>query len=235
MKNFDHAKMLKEFKEFSKGISGIDDLTPKEIKHRKDIVDFGIEDVGLLKEMKGFFHSIADDLVDRFYEHIYRFKPMKMIIDAHSNISSLTGVQKKYFLDLVGGVDGGYGVEYFKERFKIEKVHNRINLGPKYYIRSYATYYSEVISRISQYFTEDKKKASATIMAFLKITNIDIQIAMETYIAEFMELDSTVGTLSSSSDNITDVSRNLASSTEELSNASTELTNNVMDISERSQ
>ncbi len=84
MKNIDYATMMKEFKEFSKGISGIDDLTHKEIQARKKLVDFTEEDVRLLKEAREFFYSIADEVVDKFYDHIYKFKPMKMIIDAHS-------------------------------------------------------------------------------------------------------------------------------------------------------
>jgi|GEM_PF-2074394 len=258
MKHFNHSKMLdimrgdipkemmdrmkeKGFNpqnmmyEFSAGISNIEDLTEKEINHRKQVVDFSEKDIELLKEMKDLFHDIADGVVNEFYDHIYGFAPMKKIIDTHSTVNRLKDTQKQYFLELVDGVEGGYGVEYFKRRFAIGKVHDRIKLGPKYYIGGYAIYYRFSLPKIIDYYNNDLDRASDAIMAYLKITNLDMQIAMETYISSFMELDTVITTLSGASESITEVSHDLANSTDELSTSSSELTNNVIDISERSQ
>ncbi|MCK8815765.1 globin-coupled sensor protein [Natroniella sulfidigena] len=230
--NQDYHKMMSKM---SGSISRVEDLTADEIAYRKEIVNFTDRDLELLEEMKGLFHEIVDQVVEEFYDHIYSFGPLQEIIDQHSTVERLSKTQKQYFLELVDGVDGGYDVNYFKERFKIGKVHDRINLGPKYYIGGYATYYNLTIPKIIDYFQEEPAKISEAVMAFLRITNLDMQVAMETYIAAFMELGTTIDTLEGASTNVTNVSEDLAYSSDELKEASDQLTNNVIEISERSQ
>ena len=217
------------------GIAGKDDLTEAEIKQRKELIGFDKEDVERLKGLRDFFHETVDEIVDDFYEHIYSVPHLKAIMDRHSAVNKLKRTFKQYFTELVDGVDKDYGVEYFKKRFQIGKTHDRINLGPKYYLGAYAVMYDFTIDKLKEKYSDDTEAAAKAIKSFLKITNLDMQVAMETYIAAFMELGKTLNVLTEASDNVNNVSDDLEESTKELETASDELTNNVIEISERSQ
>ncbi len=217
------------------GISGIEDLTEAEIAQRKELIAFDSEDVERLKGLRDFFHEVVEEIVDDFYAQIYSVPHLKAIMDHHSAVEKLKRTFKQYFTELVDGVNKDYGVEYFKKRFQIGKTHDRINLGPKYYLAAYAIMYECTIDKIKDRYVDDTEAATKAIKSFLKITNLDMQIAMETYIAAFMELGKTLDVLTRASDNVNNVSGDLEESTKELENASDELTNNVIEISERSQ
>lgn len=207
-------------------------ITNQEIEMRKRIVGFTDEDARLLTDLKDVFTEAADGIVDQFYFQITKFSEMATIINKHSTVERLKKTQKKYFLELA---TGRYDLAYFQERFRIGQAHERIKLKPKYYIAAYTIYYNEVIPLIEKKYQNDSRAMSKHIQAFLKIINLDMQFAIETYISAFLELNTVIGTLESTSERVSVVSKDLATSTSEISVASDDLAQRVVDISSESQ
>lgn len=220
--------MADQFQDYSYA----DTLTNQEIEMRKRLVGFTEEDARLLFDLKDIFLAAADKVVDQFYAHITRFSELNNIISQHSTVDRLKKTQKEYFLGLAGGK---YDAGYFRERLRIGKTHDRIKLKPKHYIASYAVYYNAVLPLIENAFGEKPELMMKYTQAFLKIINLDMQMAIESYIASFMEVNSVVTTLQHTSLQVSNVSKELASSTSEISIASDELAQRVVDISAESQ
>lgn len=207
-------------------------ITEEEIEMRKQIVGFTEEDALLLTDLQDVFAEAADGVVEQFYVHITKFSEMANVINQHSTVERLKKTQKKYFLELA---TGRYDLAYFQERFRIGKAHERINLKPKYYIAAYTIYYNQVLPLIEDKYNTDLVAMSKHIHAFLKIINLDMQFAIETYISAFLELNTVIGTLEDTSERVSLVSRDLATSTSEISVASDDLAQRVVNISGESQ
>ncbi len=207
-------------------------LTTQEIEMRKRLVGFTDEDALLLTHLRDMFTSAADRVVDHFYAHITEFSELKNIINQHSTVEKLKKTQKKYFIELASGK---YDLTYFQERYRIGKVHDRIKLKPKYYIAAYSIYYNEIIPMLEEKYGAKPELISKYIQAVLKIINIDMQLAIETYISSFMEINTVIDTLQSTSERVTSVAKDLATSTSEISIASDDLAQRVVEISGESQ
>ncbi|MGM0471236.1 MAG: protoglobin domain-containing protein [Bacillota bacterium] len=208
------------------------DIEIEEIERRKKFVGFDEEDRELLLEMKDFLTDEVGNIVDGFYDKITSFPQANSFIEDHSTVQRLKKAQKGYFYDLF---DGDYGEEYFRNRLKIGKIHDQINLTPEFYIGAYAIYYNQVLPLIAKEYADDQEKMFKAFMAFLRITNLDMQVAMESYIMEFMELGSVIDTLEGATDEVAGISEDLALSSDEISNVADNLTNKMIDISDNSQ
>lgn len=210
----------------------IDEITPQEIEIRKRMVGFTTEDAKLLVDLRDIFKQSADEVVNNFYGHITRFSELEKIIQKHSTVERLKKTQKEYFIELASGT---YDIKYFRERYRIGKTHERIHLKPKHYIAAYQTYYNETLPLIKEKYKDDVDLMLKYMQAFFKIINLDMQIAIETYIASFMEIHHVIDTLQNTSNNVSSVSKELASSTSEISIASDDLAQKVVEISGESQ
>ncbi|MBM7622669.1 globin-coupled sensor protein [Sporohalobacter salinus] len=208
------------------------ELSDEEIKRRKKFVGFDEEDEQILAEMRELFADEADEVIDYFYNTITQFPSANKFIEENSTVVRLKKAQKEYFLELV---NGNYGYDYFKERFKIGEVHDEIDLTPEFYIGAYAIYYNKVLPMLAEKYSHDQEKMIKAFMAFIRITNLDMQVAMETYIKEFMELDNVIDTLEHATSDVAGISDELATSSDNISQVADELTNKIIGISDNSQ
>ena len=55
-------------------------LSEQERQFRKDYLDFTERDVGLLRELNGLIRQHADDIIDKFYSHLLRFKETRAFL-----------------------------------------------------------------------------------------------------------------------------------------------------------
>ena len=212
--------------------SHMESLTKQEVEMRKRLVNFTQRDAQLLTDLRDVFQEAADDVVTKFYGHITKFNELNQIINKHSTVDRLKQTQKEYFIQLA---EGTYDLEYFQRRYRIGQVHDKISLKPKYYIGAYTIYYNEVLPLIKKKYQADPEAMMDHVQAFLKIVNIDMQIAIETYIAAFMEVNTVIDTLEDTSNTVSDVAKDLAGSTSEISIASDDLAQKIVDISGESQ
>lgn len=62
-------------------------LSEQERQTRRNFLDFTERDVTLLKELKGLIHQHADDIINKFYTHLLRFKETKgFLSDEEGNV-----------------------------------------------------------------------------------------------------------------------------------------------------
>ena len=161
----------------------------EEQRSRMAFIDFGAEDVQLLRELKSLVNENADYIVDGFYSNIERYNELISIIrDAGSSIDRLKAAQKQYLLELF---DGDYGDSYVERRLKIGVVHNKIGLTPRWYLGSYSVYSQLIFPLIHRKYRFNTGKAMKAVMAVNKILTFDAKLAIETYInAVMMDLKS---------------------------------------------
>ncbi|MGR3176751.1 MAG: protoglobin domain-containing protein [Candidatus Anammoxibacter sp.] len=149
---------------------------------RKDFLDFTDRDVSLLNDLKVLIADNADFIIGEFYKHLGKFEGTNKFFPDEQTLVKVKKTQKEY---LLGIVNGKYDEEYFEHRLHIGKVHDFIKLLPKWYLGSYALYHRIIYPLIFKKYKEEPQKILDYILVIDKITNLDTQLAIDTYIDSF--------------------------------------------------
>ncbi|MFB6085013.1 MAG: methyl-accepting chemotaxis protein [Halorientalis sp.] len=172
-------------------------LDSDEIDWRKEFVGFDDADTARLAELTPVFEDIADDVAAHFYDHLGQYDQTQSILDrSDRTVDQLEWTQQRYLLSLGDhayepGGDSGYGREYFRQRAVIGKLHERLDMPPKHYIGMFGHYHRLVVDELFDRLAADLPDGEATaavaetrdrLQSFLKITNLDLQVAMDAYL-----------------------------------------------------
>ena len=157
-------------------------LSKEERQLRKDYLQFTAQDVSLLKELNGLVHQHADAIIDKFYNHLLLFKETSAFIPDEETLKKVKRTQKEYLLMLTGGQ---YDEDYFKHRLNVGKVHDRIDLHPNWYIGAYCLYHRLLYTLVVETYKDQPDNILAYILVLDKIMNLDMQLAMDTYMHSY--------------------------------------------------
>jgi rsbT co-antagonist protein RsbR len=156
------------------------EVTPQEWERRKAFAGFTAEDAQLLRELRPAAEACADEVVDGLYRHFLRFEETKAFFQDEATLDRVKALQKHYFLGLT---QGEYGEAYLAHRLHVGRVHQRINLPPRWYLGAYSIYQESVSPHVLRAFGADRAKAQRAFLALLKLMTLDQELAMTAYIA----------------------------------------------------
>ena len=141
--------------------------------------DFTEEDRELLAELRPTLEKHGDSLVSAFYRHLLSFEPTRRLLRDPDVKERLLRKQRDYLISLAGPeIDEGY----IARRHRIGEIHERIGLGPFWYLGAYALYLSLLTPIICAETAGDLDRAEHTVTALQKLILLDAQLAMESYI-----------------------------------------------------
>lgn len=149
-----------------------------DIEHRKELLAFGEEDVAALLACRALVEAHIDNLVDEFYKVQTNIAEIALLIGDADTLERLRNVQRRYILDLFGGV---YDIEYVNNRLRIGMVHKRIGVEPKLYL-SAIQMLRELLVGVIEDSGDDAKLIRKRLKALEKLFYFDITLVFETYI-----------------------------------------------------
>ena len=152
---------------------------PGDLEQRLAYMNLGAEDLELLSALRPVLEKHADSLVAAFYRHLLSFPVTRRLLDDPVVKERLLEKQREYLLSLTGPrIDEAY----LEERKRIGQVHERVGLGPRWYLGAYGLYLSLLTPLLCDVFANDLPRATATLVALQKRLLLDAQLAMEAYI-----------------------------------------------------
>ncbi|MDH3578792.1 MAG: diguanylate cyclase [Gammaproteobacteria bacterium] len=119
-----------------------------------------------------------DAIVDRFYESLLQIDEFNRIVDGSSTAARLRQSQEHYLLGL--GIDF-HKRAYFEERLRIGAVHQRVGVPQSLYQSTFQGLQSLLIEYIPPAIRDDAPAFSEMIRFILKITALDMSLAVESY------------------------------------------------------
>jgi len=126
-------------------------LDRAEIDWRKDFIGFNDEDVRRLESYQDLFSAHAEQVAEDFYENLTASDDTTEVIGRSSkSVSQLKRTQSAYLVTLV---QGEYGLEYFRDRARIGKLHDILDMPMKHYIGQYGVYYDLILPLIGDRLT----------------------------------------------------------------------------------
>ena len=121
----------------------------------------------------------ASAIVDRFYEFLTAHEEFRAILEAAATpIDDLKRTQTAYLRSL--GVDFDR-IEYFEERLRVGEAHARVRLPLSLYQCAYRLLQQLIIDHIPETLKRDQGVYDALIGFILKVTALDMSLAIETY------------------------------------------------------
>jgi len=154
-------------------------ISEREIQQRKAFLEFRGDDEQRLQGIGELAAHYADEVIESFYAHLMSFEEMRAYFPTAESLTRVKALQKEYFLRLT---QGHYDEEYVEERLKIGAIHERISLPMKSYLGMYNFYLRAVGERIFEAFNDDWRRALETFFSLMKLTFLDIELAIDTYI-----------------------------------------------------
>jgi len=153
-------------------------ISQEEWTERKAFSGFTDEDAALLEELAPHAEAFADDVVDALYDRFLAFPHTRDFLSDPAVLKRVKGLQRSYFIELTSG---DYGQDYLENRERIGVIHQRIGLGPRWYLGAYAVYIETALPRVLTAFGEHGK-GSRVATALMKLISLDMQLAIDAYI-----------------------------------------------------
>jgi len=122
----------------------------------------------------------VDAIVDSFSNSLSKLQEFDNIVGDRSNITRLKETQRRYLLSLAVDFDKR---QYFEERLQIGSVHQRIGVPQSLYQCSMQALQFLLIQHIAQQVRRDHFAFEEMIQFILKITALDMSLAVESYCA----------------------------------------------------
>jgi len=155
-------------------------IDQEEIDNRKDFLQFHEDDAERLKSISGLADQYADEVIEEFYRHLLSFEETRVFFNDPDTLARVKNAQKNYFLRLT---QGSYGADYIENRLRVGSVHERIALPVKAYLGMYNFYLRSVFNRLTETYRDDPDRALNTFISLMKLTFLDIGLAIDTYIS----------------------------------------------------
>jgi len=132
--------------------------------------------------MRIFFEQIkgdVPDIVGQFYSHLSRFEETQSIVDAHSDVDTLTKAQRAHWENMFSGK---FTDTYVNRALEVGKVHDVIGLEPRWYLGGYFLIIEKMMCAFLKKNGVKSTKVHDQIGAMLRTVCLDIDLAMMTYI-----------------------------------------------------
>jgi methyl-accepting chemotaxis protein len=155
-----------------------------ELERRMRFLLLGERDARNLVDVREAASSSADAVVARFYEHLLGHEETRSHLKSEKHIQNLKRTQARYFTELFDGV---YDENYFQNRVRVGRTHERIGLGPLWYIGAYSLYMCQLLPVIMKHHADDPERGMEAFQSLIKLICFDMSIAIDTYIEALAE------------------------------------------------
>jgi signal transduction histidine kinase len=154
-------------------------LTEPRREEQLSFFELGPDDARELRAYRPLAERTVDRIVADFYAHLLRFPELEGLLRSEpGRIAKLQGLQREYFLSLS---EGRFDAEYFESRLRVGDAHQRIGLGPAWYIGAFALYLRLALRTLVAE-TGDGARILPAVEALIKAICLDMSLAMNTYI-----------------------------------------------------
>ncbi len=203
----------------------------EEIERRRGYFLIDERDEERMRAFKDKATESMDSVVSLFYEHLLANDETKVHLKSEQHIARLRKTQSKYFLRLF---EGTYDADYCEDRIRVGKTHERIGLGPQWYIGAYSLYLNSLLPLVFEAYREDPERGVATFQSIIKVVCLDMGLAIDTYIQAMLESEdrtqSFIGALNDFSEKLTETSGSITEATSAHTAATQEQASSIAEV-----
>lgn len=203
-----------------------------ECERRRKYLLIEQEDLDRLAALKDLAATRATAHVNRFYDHLLANESTRVHFLTDRHIQNVKRTQAKYFSELF---DGKCDTDYLRDRYRVGRAHERINLEPEWYVGAYCIYMNQVFPMILEHYKDDLPKGIAAIQSLAKLICFDMGVAIDTYIdaiarRESAQMESYISSITAFAAELEKASSDIMGATASQSTATQEQATGVAEI-----
>lgn len=153
-------------------------LDERDLTGRRAYFEITDADLERLASMQDFAEKYTDEIVEAFYELLLSNPHTKGFFQDHAIVRRVKRTQAQYFRGLFAG---RCDLQYVEDRMRVGIVHERIGLGPRWYLGAYSRYLQLVAERLVREY--GAAEAGPRMASIRKLVFFDMALAIDTYIA----------------------------------------------------
>ncbi len=157
-------------------------ITQSETAYRKQLLNFGPEDISLLSACREYIHREIDEIVAEFYQHLTEFDEIAAIIGDADTLCRLHATMKNYVLELFAG---DYDLTYINHRLRVGILHKRIGVPPKLFLGAVNSLLQRLEDCIIRNISDEDTR-TASCLALRKLLFFDTTLVFDTYIRSLL-------------------------------------------------
>ena len=155
------------------------------IQERLAFFDIREEDGRRLLALAPVLETLADGLVEDFYDHILAHPTMGEFFQEPGRLERLRTAQHAHFVSLA---TDRHDAAYFERRLRVGLAHAEIGLEPMWYLGGYLRQWSYVIAQLPALFPDQPEELEASLTSLRKVIFLDMSLAIDAYIrSSFVE------------------------------------------------
>ena len=159
-------------------------LDEAEVRRRRAYFEIGPEDEKALLDAHALLEPRAGDIIEKFYEFLLTHEHTRRMLSDDGLVHRLKEIQKRYFHELTSGC---YDRSYFENRLRVGLAHNRIGLGPQWYLGAYRKYRDIVTGFLRDLYGTEADAYRRTAVSLHKVIALDMSLAIDAYIFSAQE------------------------------------------------
>lgn len=153
-------------------------LDERALAQRVSYFEITDDDLARLGSLRSVAEGWSDGIVEGFYDLLLGHPDTRKFFPDEATVRRVKRTQRDYFLGLFSG---RLDKAYVEDRMRVGAAHERIGLGPTWYLGAYRRFMALLSDRVCAHFA-DRKEAEATIQSARKLVFFDISIAVDSYI-----------------------------------------------------
>lgn len=173
-------------------------ITEASLQERKEFIQLGSTEINTLGKLFKWAKKTAPLIAKEFYDHQFSCPATCRFFDAQARQRGvsidalrkhLEQAQTQYLTQIFeeAASGRGFGREYFERRLFVGKIHNKIDLPPKWYIGSYTNYFRLLRRHLWRSFFYRPFMVLRAEQAILTAFNYDIQAISDAFTLDMME------------------------------------------------
>jgi signal transduction histidine kinase len=168
--------------------SGVVPMPINAIHLSAELVGLGPTEAKLLRDAGAVLAPQFSSIIDRFYERLMTYEPLREIVAKHTTTSRLKGTLRHYLVQIFSG---DFDEQYAHERVNVGLTHDRVNLPLIWYLGMFSVLEHMVFDAMQPHYENKLLKEWISVQnAVSKLIKFDQLLAVDAYVtASFSRLE----------------------------------------------
>ena len=135
-------------------------------------------DAKRLRELSPTFLAHADEFVEAFYRHLFRFEDSARFLQDEQLVTRLKQSQLEHFGSML---EADWNAAFLERRRRIGQVHADVGIEPRLFLAAYGQYMEHCFRHFAEYHREDHNACIAAMLSLWKAMLLDIGLSLDSY------------------------------------------------------
>ena len=173
-------------------------ISNRSLELRKQFINLTRRDIRAMARVRRWVDRVSPKIAREFYDHQFSFRPTRSFFERMAQKRDLTlealrerleKTQAEYLCQIFeeAAKTGEFGAAYFERRLRVGRMHNVIDLPPKWYMGSYTIYLDLFRKHLRMRFFYAPRLCAKVERALNTVFNYDMQAIIDSFILDLME------------------------------------------------